>query len=130
MPSLNRLAEFYLVQGKAAEADPYAKRSVTIGRLKVGLQPPSFAEAQHRYAAVLAALGKFDDAIPLYVNALAAKSRQLPEAAHIPPKPGQIAHADFADLCKEAAACYRGAGKEKEAKELEAKAELILKPKQ
>jgi len=129
MPSLNRMAEFYLVQGKAAEAEPYAKRSVTIGRLKVGLQPPSFADAQHRYAAVLTALGKFDDAIPLYVNALAAKARQLPEAAHIPPKPGQIAHADFADLCKEAAACYRSAGKEKEAKELEAKAELILHPK-
>ena len=51
-------------------------------------------------------------------------------AAHIPPKPGQIAHADFADLCKEAAAVYRKAGKEKDAKELEEKAELILHPKQ
>jgi hypothetical protein len=130
MPSLNRLAELYLLQGKAAEAEPYARRSVVIGRLKVGLQPASFGDAQQRLAAVLTALGKFDDAIPLYVNALAAKSRQLPEAAHIPPKPGQIAHGDFADLCKEAAACYRSAGKEKEAQELDAKAELILHPKQ
>jgi tetratricopeptide (TPR) repeat protein len=130
MPSLNRMAELYLAQGKIDEAEPFARRSVAIGRLKVGLQPPSFGEAQHFYGRVLAAQGKADEAVPLYANALAAAARLLPEAAHIPPKPGQISHGDFADLCKEAAAVYRKAGKEKDAKELEAKAELILHPKQ
>lgn len=129
MPSLNRMAELYLAQEKFAEAEPFARRSVTIGRLKVGLQPPSLGEAQYRLGAALAGLGKFEDAVPLYANALKFKSSQLPAAAHIPPKPGQVAHADFADLCKEAAAVYRKAGKEKDAKELEEKAELILHPK-
>jgi len=129
MPSLNRLAELYLAQGKIEEAEPYARRSVDIGRRKIGLQPPSFGEAQRYYGAVLAAQGKPGEAIPLYDNALKAESTRLPEAAHIPPKPGQISHGDFADLCKEAAAVYRKAGKEKEAKELEAKADLILHPK-
>jgi tetratricopeptide (TPR) repeat protein len=130
MPSLNRLAELYVSQGKFAEAEPYARRSVTIGRLKVGLQPPSFSDSQRLLGAALAGLGKPEDAVPLYANALTSKARLLPEAAHIPPKPGQIAHADFAALCKEAAAVYRKAGKEKEAQELEGKAEQILHPKE
>jgi len=130
MLSLNRLAELYLAQGKFAEAEPYARRSVTIGRLKIGLQPASFGDSQHCLGAALAGLGKAEEAVPLYAGALGFKSRLLPEAAHIPPKPGQIAHADFANLCKEAAAVYRKAGKEKEALELESKAERILKPKE
>jgi tetratricopeptide (TPR) repeat protein len=130
MPSLNRLAELYVTQGRFAEAEPFAKRAVGIGRGTIGLQPPSFGDSQRWLGAVLAGLGKFEDAVPLFANALAIKAKQLPEAAHIPPKPGQIAHADFADLCKEAAAVYRKAGKEKDARELEEKAELILHPKQ
>jgi len=129
MPSLNRLAELYVAQGKFAEAEPFAKRSVAIGRGTIGLQPQAFGDSQRWLGAALAGLGQPQDAVPLYANALAFKAKQLPEAAHIPPKPGQIAHADFADLCKEAAAVYRKAGKEKEAKELEEKAELILQPK-
>ncbi|MBV8880501.1 MAG: tetratricopeptide repeat protein [Planctomycetaceae bacterium] len=130
MPSLNRLAELYVAQGKFAEAETHAKRAVQLGRATIGLQPPSFGDSQRWLGAALAGLGKPEDAVPLYANALAAKAKQLPEAAHIPPKPGQIAHADFADLCREAAAVYRKAGKEKDAKELEAKAQLILKPKE
>lgn len=130
MPSLNRLAELYVAQGKFAEAESFAKRSVAIGRGTIGLQPPSFGDSQRWLAAALAGLGKFDEASPLYANAIAFKVRQLPDAPHIPPRPGQIAHVDFAELCKEAAAVYRKAGKEKDAKELEDKAELILHPKQ
>jgi tetratricopeptide (TPR) repeat protein len=130
MPSLNRLSELYVGQGKFVEAEPFAKRAVQIGRGTIGLQPPSFGDSQRWLGAALAGLGKFEDAAPLYANALAIKVRQLPEAAHIPPKQGQIAHADFAELCKEAAAVYRKAGKERDAKELEDKAELILHPKQ
>ncbi|HLY75868.1 MAG TPA: tetratricopeptide repeat protein [Planctomycetota bacterium] len=130
MPSLNRLAELYVAEGKFSEAESHAKRAVEIGRGTIGLQPPSFGDSQRWLGAALAGLGKFGDAAPLYANALAIKVKQLPEAAHIPPKPGQIAHADFADLCKEAAAVYRNAGKIKDAQELEDKAELILHPKQ
>lgn len=129
MPSLNRLAELYVAQGNFAEAEKAAGRAVAIGRGTIGLQPASFGDSQRWLGAALAGLGKPEDAVPLYANALSAKVKQLPEAAHIPPKPGQIAHADFAALCREAAAVNRKAGKEKDAKELEAKAELILKPK-
>jgi len=130
MPSLNRLSELYVAQGRFAEAEPFAKRAVDLGRSTIGLQPPSFGDSQRWLGAALAGLGKFEDAAPLYANALSIKAKQLPEAAHIPPKPGQIAHADFADLCREAAGVYRKGGKEKDAKELEEKAELILHPKQ
>lgn len=130
IPSLNRLAELYLGWGKLPEAEAAAKRSVTLGRMKIGLQPLSYGDAQRWMAAVCAAQGKWEDAVPLYQAALTMKARQLPEAAHIPPKQGQIAHADFADLCKEAAVACRKAGKEKEAKDLEEKAEIILRPKE
>lgn len=130
MPSLNRLSELYVAQQKFAEAEPYAQRAVTIGRSKIGLQPPAFADSQRWLGAVLAGLGKPEDAAVLYANAISLKVRTLPDAPHIPPKAGQMSHVDFADLCKEAAAVYRKAGKEKDAKELEAKAEAILKPKQ
>lgn len=130
MPSLNRLAELYVAQGKFAEGEPHALRAVQIGRGTMGLTPPAFGDSQRWLGAIYAGLDKAADAVPLYANALSSKAKQLPDAAHIPPKAGQIAHADFAALCREAAAVYRKAGKEKEAKELEAKAELILKPKQ
>jgi len=130
MPSLNRLAELEVAQGRFAEAEPLARRAVQIGGSTIGLQPPSLADSRRWLGAALAGLGKAEEAIPLYEQMLAKKKTQLPEAAHIPPKPGQISHADFADLCREAAAVYRKAGKEKEAKDLEEKAELILHPKQ
>lgn len=130
MPSLNRLSELYVAQQKFAEAEPGAQRAVTIGSRKIGLQPAAFADSQRWLGAVLAGLGKFEDAAPLYASAIARKVQQLPDAPHIPPKPGQISHVDFAELCKEAAAVYRKAGKEKDAKDLEAKAEAILKPKE
>jgi tetratricopeptide (TPR) repeat protein len=130
MLSLNRLAELYVLQQKFADAESYAQRAVTLGRNKIGLQPTGFADSQRWLGAALAGLGKPEEAAPLYANALSMKVRLLPEAAHIPPKANQISHADFADLCKEAAAVYRKAGKEKDAKELEEKAELILHPKQ
>ncbi len=130
MPSLNRLAELFVAQGKFAEAEPLARRAVQIGGSTIGLQPSSLPDSRRWLGAALAGLGKAEDAVPLYEQMLKKKVTQLPEAAHIPPKPGQISHADFADLCKEAAAVYRKAGKEKDAKELEEKAELILHPKQ
>lgn len=130
MPSLNRLAELCVAQSKFAEGEPYATRAVQIGRGTMGLTPPAFGDSQRWLGAILAGLGKYEDAVPLYSNALASKVKQLPDAAHIPPKQGQIAHADFSALCKEAAAVYRKAGKEKDAKDLEEKAELLLKPKQ
>ncbi len=101
-----------------------------IGLGKIGLMPASLPDAQLRLAAALAGQEKYADAVPLYEAGMKAKVRQLPDAPHIPPKPGQISHGDFSDLCKEAAGVYRKAGKEKDAKELEEKAELILKPKE
>jgi len=78
--------------------------------------------------AVYAGLEKVEDAVPLYDGAVKQKVKLLPDAPHIPPKPGQISHAEFADLCKDYAAVLRKAGKEKEAKAIEAKAEAVLKP--
>lgn len=130
MPSLNRLAELYVAEGKFAEAEAYAKRAVQIGRTTLGLQPPSYGDSQRWLGAALAGQGKADEAIPLYAGALPLKERQLPKAAHIPPKQGEISHVDFADFLKEAAAVYRKAGKEEEAKALEERAELTLHPKE
>ena len=129
MPSLNRLAELFLAQKKFAEAESFASRAVKIGRLKMGLMPPAQPDSLRDLGAALAGLEKHADAAPLYDAAIKHKERQLPEAPHIPPKPGQISHGDFADLCKEYAAVLRKAGKEKQAKEMEARAEASLKPK-
>jgi tetratricopeptide (TPR) repeat protein len=129
MRSLNHMAGLYLAQKKYAEAQTYAERAVKIGRSKVGLMPASYPDSQLKLGAALAGLEKYEDAIPLYDAALKSKVKVLPEAAHIPPKPGQISHGDFADLCKEYAAVLRKAGKEKEAKEMESKAAEILNPK-
>lgn len=128
--SLNHLAELSLAQKKWAEAESYAGRAVKIGRSKIGLMPAGMPEAQHLLGKALAGLEKYEDALPLYDAALKYKVRLLPEAPHIPPKAGQISHGDFSDLCKEYAAVLRKAGKEKEAKELDAKAESVLKPKE
>jgi hypothetical protein len=95
----------------------------------MGLQPPSIADSKRWLGAALAGQGKAQEAVALYEAALPLKRKQLPSAPHIPPKQGQISHADFADLLKEAAAVYRKAGKEKEAKDLEEQAELTLHPK-
>lgn len=130
IPSLNHMAELYLAQKKWAEAEVPAARAVKIGRSKIGLMPAAMPDAQHRLAQALAGLEKWEDAIPLFDAAVKFKARQLPDAPHIPPKPGQISHGDFADLCKEYAAVLRKAGKEKDAKEIEAKAEAALKPKE
>src|SRR6185503_13419148 len=127
--SLNYMAELHLAQKQYAEAQAVAERAVKIGRSKIGLMPAAYPDAQHHLGEALAGLGKYDDAIPLYDATLKAKVKQLPEAAHIPPKAGQISHGDFADLCKEYAAVLRKAGKEKDAKEMEDKAALILNPK-
>jgi tetratricopeptide (TPR) repeat protein len=129
MPSLNRMAELYLAQKKYAEAEPFAVRAVKIGRSKIGLMPPSFADSLHRLGSVHAGQEKYEDAIPLFDQCVKLKVRQLPDAPHIPPKPGQIHHKEFGDLCREYAAILRKAGKEKDAKEIEAKAEAVLKPK-
>ena len=129
MPSLNRLAELYVASGRFAEAEASARRAVGIASTTIGLQPASIADSKRWLGAALAGQGKAEDAIPFYDAALPLKKRQLPAAPHIPPKPGQISHAEFADLLKEAAAVYRKAGKEKEAKDLEDQAELTLHPK-
>jgi len=129
MPSLNHMAKFYLAQKKYAEAEPFAVRSVRIGRSKTGLMPASFADALRNLGTVYAGQEKWEDAAPLYKQAVDLKVRQLPDAPHIPPKPGQIHHGEFAELCKEYVVVLRKVGKEKEAKEIEAKAEAVLKPK-
>jgi tetratricopeptide (TPR) repeat protein len=128
MTSLNAMSELLLMQKKYGEAEPFASRAVKIGRAKTGLMPPSYPDSMRNLGAVYMGLEKADDAIPLYDNAVKLKVRQLPEAPHIPPKPGQISHVDFADLCKDYAAVLRKAGKEKEAKEIDAKAAAVLKP--
>jgi tetratricopeptide (TPR) repeat protein len=130
MPSLNHMTELFLAQKKYTEAEPFASRSLRIGRSKTGLMPSSFADALRNLGAVTAGLEKWEDAAPLYDQAVKLKVRQLPDAPHIPPKPGQIHHGEFATLCKEYAAVLRKCGKEKEAKEIEAKAEAVLKPKE
>jgi tetratricopeptide (TPR) repeat protein len=130
MPSLNRMAELFLKQKKYAEAEPFATRAVKIGRSKTGLMPPSFADSLHLLGSLYAAQEKYEDAAPLLQQSVKYKVNQLPPAPHIPPKPGQIHHKEFEDLCKETAAVLRKVGKEKDAKELEAKAEAILKPKE
>lgn len=130
MTSLNAMSEFFLMQKKYAEAEPFASRAVRIGRAKTGLMPPSYADSMRHLGAVHMGLDKPEDAIPLYDNAVKLKVRQLPDAPHIPPKPGQISHLDFSDLCKDYAAVLRKAGKEKEAKEIEAKAAAVLKPRE
>jgi tetratricopeptide (TPR) repeat protein len=129
LSSLNHLAELCLAQKKYEEARAFADRAVKIGRSQVGLMPAAYPDSQRLLGAALAGLGKPDDAVPLYDAAVKAKVKLLPDAPHIPPKQGQISHGDFADLCKEYAAVLRKAGKEKEAKELEAKAEAVLTPK-
>ena len=130
MPSLNHMAELFVAQKKYAEALPFAERAVKIGRGKTGLMPASYPDSMQHLGAVYAGLEKWEDAAPLYEAAIKFKVRQLPDAPHIPPKQGQISHGDFAALCKAAAAVYRKTGKEKEAKELELKAEAVLKPKE
>jgi tetratricopeptide (TPR) repeat protein len=130
MPSLNHLAELFLAQKKYAEAQSFADRAVKIGRTKIGLMPPSYADSMRNLGAVYSGQERYDDALPLYDQTIKLKVKLLPEAPHIPPKPGQISHGDFAELCKEYAAVLRKAGKEKEAKEIEAKAEAVLKPKE
>jgi len=130
MPSLNHMARLFLAQKKYAEAEPFATRAVKIGRSKTGLMPPSFADSLHNLGTVYAGQEKWDDAVPLFDQAVKLKVRQLPDKPHIPPKPGQIHHSEFADLCKEYAAVLRKAGKEKDAKEIEAKAEAVLNPKE
>jgi len=130
MPSLNHMAELFLKQKKYAEAEAFAVRAVKIGRAKTGLMPPSYADSMRLLAAVFAGQEKWEDAAPLYDGAIKQKVKLLPDAPHIPPKPGQISHGDFADLCKDYAAVLRKSGKEKEAKELEAKAEAALKPRE
>ncbi|MBI3855036.1 MAG: tetratricopeptide repeat protein [Planctomycetes bacterium] len=130
LASLNHMAELFLAQKMYREAEPFATRAVKIGRGKTGLVPPAFADSLRQLGAILAGLEKYEDAAPLYDQSIKYKVRQLPDAPHIPPKQGQISHGDFSDLCKEAAAVYRKAGKEKEAKELEAKAAAVLKPKE
>jgi len=129
MKSLNHMALLFLAQKKYAEAEPFASRAVKIGRNKIGLMPAPYPDSQRILGAVSAGLEKYDDAIPLYDAAIKSKAKLLPEAPHIPPKAGQISHGDFADLCKECAAVLRKAGKEKEAKAMEARAEASLKPK-
>src|SRR5579862_3351140 len=89
MPSLNRLAELYVATGRFPEAETVAKRAVQLGRATIGLQPPSFADSERWLGAALAGQAKFEDAIPLYENALPLKKKQLPAAPHIPPKQGQ-----------------------------------------
>ncbi|RPH51684.1 MAG: tetratricopeptide repeat protein [Planctomycetota bacterium] len=130
MTSLNHMAELFLKQKKYAEAEVFALRAVKIGRAKTGLMPPSYADSMRLLAAVYAGQEKWEDAAPLYDGAVKQKVKLLPNAPHIPPKPGQISHGDFAELCKDYAVVLRKAGKEKEAKELEAKAEAALKPRE
>ena len=129
MSSLNHMARLFLAQKKHAEAEAFAGRAVKIGRSKTGLMPPSYGESLYCLGAAYAGQEKWADAVPLFDQSVKLKVRQLPDAPHIPPKPGQIHHSEFADLCKEYAAVLRKAGKEKEAKEIEAKAEAVLKPK-
>ncbi len=129
MPSLNRLAELYIAQKKFAEAEPLARRAVTIGRSTTGLIPASYADSMHDLGAVLASQGKYDEAEPLYDQALKRKYALLP-APHHPNKPGQPSPGDVAELAREFAAMLRKAGKEKDAKELEEKAEGLLHPKE
>lgn len=128
MASLNNLAELFLAQKKLPEAESFAGRAVKIGRAKTGLMPPAYAESMRLLASVYAAQEKYEDAAPLFDGAVKLKVRQLPDAPHIPPKAGQISHGDFADLCKDYASVLRKAGREKQAKEIEAKAEAVLKP--
>jgi tetratricopeptide (TPR) repeat protein len=128
MGSLNHMAKLYLAQKKYEEARSFADRAVKIGRSQVGLMPAAYPDSQRLLGAALTGLEKHEDAVPYYDAAVKAKVKLLPDAPHIPPKAGQISHGDFADLCKEYAAVLRKAGKEKEAKELEAKAEAVLKP--
>lgn len=130
MPSLNHMAELFLAQKKYADAEPFAQRAVKIGRAKTGLMPPAYADCLRALGAVYAGQEKYDDAIPLYDLSVKMKARLLPDAPHIPPKPGQISHGDFSDLCKEFCVVLRKAGKEKDAKEIEAKVEAVSKPKE
>jgi tetratricopeptide (TPR) repeat protein len=130
MASLNNMSKFFLAQKKYAEAEAFASRAVKIGRAKTGLMPPSYADSLYQLGACYAGQEKWADAVPLFDQAVKLKVRQLPDAPHIPPKPGQIHHGEFADLCKEYAVVLRKSGKEKEAKEIEAKAEAVLKPKE
>ncbi len=130
MRSLNNMAELHLAQKKYAEAQVFAERAVKIGRGSIGLLPAAFPDSQRCLAAALSGQEKYADAIPLYDAVLKAKEKLLPAAPHIPPKPDQISHVDFADLCKEYAAVLRKGGKEKEAKEMEARAAAALKPKE
>jgi tetratricopeptide (TPR) repeat protein len=129
MPALNRLAELFLAQKKYAEAEPFASRALKIGRGKIGLVPAALGDSLRDMGAVYAGQGKFAEAAPLYGAAVDHKVRLLPEKPHIPPKAGQISHGEFADLCREYAEVLRKAGREADAKDIEAKAEARLHPK-
>jgi hypothetical protein len=128
MRSLNNMAELNLARKKYAEAQAFAERAVKIGRSNIGLLPAAYPDSQRCLAAALAGQDKAEEAIPLYDAVVKAKEKLLPSAPHIPPKPDQISHGDFADLLKEYAAALRKAGKEKEAKAMETRAEQILRP--
>lgn len=129
MPALNRLAELFLAQKKYAEAEPFASRAVRIGRGKIGLVPPAIGDSLRDLGAVYAGQGKYAEAVPLYTAAIDHKERLLPEKPHIPPKGGQISHGEFTDLCRECADVLRKAGRGADAKNVEAKAEARMNPK-
>ena len=109
--SINRLAELYMSQEKWAEAEEQARRAVAIGRATMGLVPPSLADSLRDLGAILVAQQKPQEAEPLQRRALAMREAQT--------RRNEI---DIRAACKALAETLRKLGKEKEAKEFEARA--------
>jgi hypothetical protein len=98
--------------------------AVKIGRSKVGLMPATYPDSQRLRAR---AIRKYDDAVLLTTPPSRPRSSSCPTRRTSRPSPARSA-GDFADSARSTRRPPQG-GQGEEAKELEAKAESVLKPK-
>jgi len=75
--SLDRLARWWELQGKYAEAEPLYQRALSIRRQQLGLEHPDTATSLSNLAELYRAQGRYREAEPLYQLALAIYEQQL-----------------------------------------------------
>jgi tetratricopeptide (TPR) repeat protein len=76
--SLNNLAGLYVAQGRYAEAEPLAQRSLGIKEKALGPDHPDLAEPLNRLARTYYFQKRYTEAKPLYERALAIVTKSLP----------------------------------------------------
>jgi tetratricopeptide (TPR) repeat protein len=89
-------AAFYRDQGKFADAEPLARRAVTILHRALGPDHPTFASAQVDLAAILVGLKKTEEADTLYRQATDTYQKKVAPTHRAARK----AYADYAALLR------------------------------